>query len=195
MTGLTLALALLLSPMPPPVGAPVAAVGRQQPARVNPDAKELAEFKKRAAAYSAMHRNLESTLPDLPTEATPEQIENHQMGLAQLITRQRSNAKVGDIFTKSTRSLFRRFLAGAFSGPDGPDLKAAIMEENPGKIRFSVNGRYPESVPIVSVPPKVLEALPELPSDLEYRFVGTTLILLDIHAQIIVDLIENAIPR
>ena len=58
-----------------------------------------------------------------------------------------------------------------------------------------MNARYPESVPVASVPPQVLQALPKLPEELEYRFIGDRLILHDIHAHIIVDLIDGVIPR
>ena len=37
------------------------------------------------------------------------------------------------------------------------------------------------------MPPQVLQALPKLPEELEYRFIGDRLILFDIHAHIIVD--------
>jgi hypothetical protein len=45
------------------------------------------------------------------------------------------------------------------------------------------------------VPPQVLRSLPPLPPELEYRFIGTTLILLDAHAHIIVDYMTGAVPR
>jgi hypothetical protein len=77
-------------------------------------------------------------------------------------------------------------------------LKASIMDENPldpGAFKLAVNARYPDSVPLTTVPPDVLQTLPKLTEDLEYRFVGDALILLDTHAHTIADYIENAIPR
>ena len=50
-------------------------------------------------------------------------------------------------------------------------------------------------MPVTTVPPQVLAALPKLPEDLEYRFIGDRLILHDIHAHTIVDLIDDAIPH
>jgi hypothetical protein len=44
------------------------------------------------------------------------------------------------------------------------------------------------------MPPQVLAMLPKLPDDLEYRFIGNRLILLDVHAHTIADYIENALP-
>jgi hypothetical protein len=191
MTGHALALAItLLASAGPASTSPVS-----QGQRVNPDAKTMAEFQERVNAYIALHRKLEATLPGLPKDATPQQISTHQVPLAQMIARARSGAKAGDIFTKDTRALFRRYLAKVFEGQHGAELKALIMDESPGKLRLRVNGPYPESVPLSTVPPQVLQALPKLPEDLEYRFIGDRLVLLDVHANTIVDLIESAIPR
>ena len=52
-----------------------------------------------------------------------------------------------------------------------------------------MNSRYPDTVPLTTVPPQVLQTLPKLTEDLEYRFVGDNLILLDGHAHVIVDFI------
>jgi hypothetical protein len=43
------------------------------------------------------------------------------------------------------------------------------------------------------MPPQVLAALPKLPQELEYRFVGARLILLDTHADIILDFVEGVL--
>jgi recombinational DNA repair protein RecR len=59
----------------------------------------------------------------------------------------------------------------------------------------AVNGRYPDTVPLSTVPPEVLQTMPKLSEDMEYRFIGDDLILLDTHAHVIADYIENALPR
>jgi hypothetical protein len=104
-------------------------------------------------------------------------------------------AKPGEIFTKEIRAYFRRQLEGVFAGPEGRKLKAAIMDENPGPIRLLVNGRYPDGVPLTTMPPQVLAALPKLPPELEYRFIGDRLVLLDEPAHLVVDFIQDALPR
>ncbi len=58
-----------------------------------------------------------------------------------------------------------------------------------------VNGRYPDAVPLSTMPPEVLKNLPPIPKEVEYRFVGDTLILLDPDAHIIVDFVARALPR
>jgi hypothetical protein len=92
--------------------------------------------------------------------------------------------------------VLRKLLHGIFSGTDGRNLRAAIMDENPGPaVRLVVNGRYPDTIPLSTVPSQVLKQLPPLPEELEYRFIEDKLILLDAHAHIIVDYLTGAVPR
>ena len=43
------------------------------------------------------------------------------------------------------------------------------------------------------MPPNVLAALPRLPDDIEYRFMGRDLILLDTRANVIIDRVPDAL--
>lgn len=161
---------------------------------VNDDAQALASLQERIEEYLALHDRIEATLPPLPKEATPEQIDVHQRALARLIRDARRNAKPGDVFTRDSRAVIRGLMVRVFGGPDGAKLKASIMDENPGRLHLTVNSRYPDTVPLSTVPPQVLAGLPKLPEELEFRFIGRTLILLDVHAHLIVDLIDNIVP-
>jgi hypothetical protein len=70
------------------------------------------------------------------------------------------------------------------------------MDDNPGgAVKLAVNARYPDDVPLSTMPPEVLKNLPPLPAELEYRFVGETLILLDPDAHLVVDFVPRALPR
>lgn len=184
--------------------APDAAVGAAPPIqqakddakRVNPDARAIADFQEEVREYIALQHKLADKLPSLPKDATPEQIDAHQRALATLVQQARRGQGVGDIFERDIRPVLRRLLYGVFTGPDGRKARAAIMEENPGGVvKLQVNGRYPDTIPVSSVPPQVLAALPPLPDELEYRFIGTTLILFDTSAHIIVDYMTSAVPR
>lgn len=170
-------------PTPPPA---------RQPA-VNPNAATLKEFLKRVDAYVALHKKLESQLPDLAKQTTPEAIDKHERALAALIQAQRKNAKPGDIFTPAMQRLVRNLLRPVFTGKDGLQIKSEILDnEYKGSVKLTVNGRYPDDVPISTVPPQVLAELPKLPEELEYRFIRTNLILFDPHAHLIVDFVERA---
>ena len=162
------------------------------------DAQALATMIDRLKEYAALRTKIEQSLPKLPKEATPQQIDQNQRALEKLVREARATAKPGDIFTPEARPVIRRLLASVFGGPDGKQLKASIMDENqlaPSAARLTVNARYPDTVPLTSVPPQVLQTLPKLTEDLEYRFIGDSIILLDVHAHVIADFIEDVLPK
>jgi hypothetical protein len=166
---------------------------RQQAQRTNPNAATLADFTKRVDAYVALHRKLEGTLPKLATQTTPTEIDTHQRALSRLIQEARKAARPADLFTPPMQRLVRTILRPIFQGEDGRQVRAEILDsEFKGNVKLAVNGRYPDEVPISTVPPQVLAQLPKLPEELEYRFIQTNLILFDPHAHIIVDYVERA---
>lgn len=189
------------APAPPatsasPASAPATerVVGPLSPA----DAEALATMHMRLAEYLETHRTIEAGLPALSNDSTPEQIDRYQRAFQQRMQTARAAARPGDIFTPEARVVIRRLLATMFSGPDGAQMKASIMDENPVDpvaLKLSVNGRYPDGVPVATMPPQLLQTLPELSEDLEYRFIGDWLILNDTHAHVIADFIDNAIPQ
>ena len=179
-----------------PVGAPPTerVVGPLSPE----DARALATMNDRLKEYVDLHIRVERSLPPLPKEATPVQIDTNQRAFEKLVREARAAAKPGDIFTPEARPVIKRLLATVFGGPDGKQLKASIMDENPVDpvaLKLRVNGRYPDTVPLATIPPQVLQTLPKLTEDLEYRFIGDWLILLDVHAHVIADFIDDALPK
>lgn len=170
------------------------ATAAAQPA-VNPDAQILAALSKRINDYGDLHEKLEATLPRLSKDATAQAVDTHQRALASLLQNALPHADHGDVFGEKARSLIRRFLARALAGPNGVTLKQAIMEDNPGPLRIRVNGRLPDDVPRSTIPKEVLEMLPKLPEALEYRFLGRRLVLVDAHALVIVDYVDDALPK
>jgi hypothetical protein len=185
---------------PPTSGSPKSApatervVGPLSPA----DAQALATMNDRLKEYVDLHTTIERALPALPDEATPEQIDKNQRAFETLVRKARAAAKPGDIFTPEARPVILRLLSTVFGGPEGRQLKASIMDVNPVDpvaLKLTVNSRYPDTVPLTTMPPQVLQTLPQLTEDLEYRFVGHWLILLDTHAHVIADFIDNALPN
>jgi hypothetical protein len=175
------------------VAAPAAGVSQ-----VNADAQTIADFRARVNRYVQLHRDVEARLPVLNDKATPEEIDAHQRMFATQLAAARKDARVGDIFAPDMQVMTRTLLQRLFATSDERrELREAVMDENPGPaaVRLTVNGRYPDTVPISTMPPQVLRSLPELPRDVEYRFVGETLILLDPDAHIVVDFVEHALPR
>jgi hypothetical protein len=146
------------------------------------------------ADYIALRGKLVDTLPQLPVQATPEQIQQRQVALERLIRQARSGARQGDMLTQPLRAFIRRQIARVLAGPDGAGVKASLMDENVRGVRLQINGRYPDGVPLTSVPPQILLSLPRLPRELEFRFVGERLALLDGQAQTVLDFMESVLP-
>lgn len=161
---------------------------------VNADAQALASLQERVKVYMALHNKLEGTLPSLSKDASPQEIDQHQRAMATLVQNARRTARHGDMFTPESRRVIRKLMNRVFGGPDGRQLRDSIMDENPGNLQFTVNSRYPDTVPLSTVPPQVLAGLPKLPDELEFRFLGRRLILMDVHAHIILDFVDNALP-
>jgi len=180
--------ALVLSAIHPPGPG----VQHKGPA-VNPDAATIGAFKRHVDGYVALHKKLEATIPALPKQTTPQQVDAHERALAKLIQETRRDAKQGDLFQPAMQQLIRRLLVPVFTGKAGTQIKSEITDkEYKGGVKLVVNGRYPDEVPVSTMPPQVLAALPKLPEELEYRFVLTNLILFDPHAHIIPDFVEQA---
>jgi hypothetical protein len=151
-------------------------------------------FEKRADDYAALCQKLEGTIPALPDKATPEQMEAHQQAMAAMIQKERANAKAGEFFTPDTLALLKRILAATLTGAGGNANKETLMDENPGPLpKVGVNDKYPDGIPITSMPTELLDQLPKLPEKMEYRFLGKRLALVDC-AAIVVDITPNILP-
>lgn len=157
--------------------------------------KAVEEFTARVKEYAALHQKIEGTLTKLPDKPTPQQIDTKQRELGRLIKEARIKAKPGDVFTPTMQAYVRRQLEKVFSGPEGAARLASVMDENPVGTKIGVNDRYPDSIPLSTMPPEVLQVLPKMPEELEYRFVGDNLVILDPHAHLIVDYVPAALPK
>jgi hypothetical protein len=58
---------------------------------------------------------------------------------------------------------------------------------------LTVNGAFPWLAGN-AMWPFMIETLPALPAELEYRFVGRDLVLLDVRAELVVDILPAALP-
>jgi hypothetical protein len=180
----------------PQKDAPVTAKNQPQlvekPSAIGaPGESIVTEFNRRINEYMALQENLAHTLKKLPKQATPLQIDANQRALLALVAKGRADAKQGDIFVPDMQTYIRALVRSVIAGPDGGKIKSSLMDENPMGVKIAVNTRYPDTIPLSTMPPDMLAALPKLPEDLEYRFVGNRLVLLDSRAHLIVDFVEN----
>ena len=148
------------------------------------------DFNARVLAYDSLRREMEKGLQPVPISDDPAEIRKAIHTRAKRIRAARAGAKEGDIFTPAISDSFKRALV------DEVDLRTCevIQDDNPGEFEHRINRRYPGRLPLSTVPPNVLAALPRLPDDLQYRFVGRHLVLLDGRSGLIVDQIRFSIP-
>ncbi len=159
-------------------------------AAVNPDSAIIVDFQKRVADYVQLRKDIEGHMPPLKPTASVDKIEHHEHELGEAVQRARKTAKQGDIFTPEVAGEIRR-LIGIAMMPDGKKINQSLRHAEPVQLRLAVNQRYPNHVPLQSTPPSLLENLPKLPPEVEYRVTGPDLVLLDSKANLIVDLIPG----
>jgi hypothetical protein len=193
LVGLALAGGLGVTPLASPGDGGQTPAGDQGPV-VPGDAQVLAAFQKRVEAYLEIRNKAEAGLPGLPEAATPQQIHAHQVSLEGNIRAARPGSSRGDIFGREMEQLIRRRMAAVFASDRPAELRASILDENPVGIKFNLDHRYPDEVPMSTMPPQVLKALPPLPEGLEYRFIGPNLILLDVQSHTIADFVPDVLP-
>lgn len=176
------------------VAAPTTAVYRSNIALTAPEKEAIEAFERRVKDYIVRHKKLAATLPKLPKKASPEQLHEHQRALGVLIQTSRAGATRGEFFTPDMMPVVTRTLGTVLAGPDGKAMKASIMYGNPDMPNLTVNDRYPDERTLSGMPPPVLKALPKLEEELEYRFVGHRLVLMDADAHIVVDFTDDVLP-
>ncbi|GAC1700941.1 MAG: hypothetical protein NVS9B4_03300 [Candidatus Acidiferrum sp.] len=176
----------------PPANTPAGAPSAEQQ---KDDAAGFEEFSERVQKFVSLHKAVESKLPKFKTSEVPEMIAAHQAALARKIREAREHAHRGDIFTRKAREAFIHALQNAFQGPTAPHAQATVRQGDPLKaVHLRVNHVYPNGVPYTTVPPTLLQILPKLPDQVAYRIASNDFILLDVPANLIVDLIPEAVP-
>ena len=165
---------------------------REQP--VNADARVIQNFQNRIAEYLKLHKSIEQNLPALKPTDAPEEILRHQQELARRIREARRQASQGDIFSSDIKDEFRRLIAIAMRGKQAARIKESMMRSEPVQFPLNIDASYPAGVPLQTTPPTLLQNLPNLPPELEYRVVGHQLILRDVNANLIIDFMAEAIP-
>jgi len=170
----------------------------QEKADSTPPGEEQAGFKEFASLaqkYAGLHRKIEGSLPKLKTNSSPALIDARQQTLAEHIQQARENAHPGDIFSPAASEAFHRVIARTFRGSQGDNARATIRQGAPvANAHLQVNHAYPSKLPHTTVPPTLLQKFPKLPPELAYRIVGKDLVLLDVKANLIADVMRQALP-
>ena len=176
-----------------PSPSPTAADKTARAPTVNPDAAALADFQVRLKKYLELRQRLADKLKPLTPTASAAKLASEQESLAAALRNVRKNAKQGDLITPAVAAPIRRTVAEYFRGKDG-STKRAVFEEVPEGIRLVVNRTMPDSAALATVPPVLLNNLPRLPDNLQYRFAGRHIVLLDGDTRLMMDYILDVLP-
>ena len=168
-------------------------VAAQQKAPVNALAQEMVDFHKRIDVYMKVRDQATKGLPDVKETGDPAKISAREKALGEAIAKTRVTAKPGDVFGEEMSAYLKKALAEDWKSRTPADRKA-LFEELPRGIKLAVNQAYPTTLPLVSVPAKLLARLPMLPETLEYRLIDRYFLLRDRDANLIVDVLSNVYP-
>jgi len=165
--------------------------GRQTPG----EEMTLGRFHRAIDEYVSLHRDLERALPPLRVTEDARQISQAVEALGSAIRAARPGARTGDIFDREIGTLIRTRIKGIVweHGDLVTDVLADIEEEVPlDAPRPVVNGSFPWTRGSM-MPPDILGVLPAVPEELQYRFVGRDLVLVDLHADLVIDILRGAL--
>jgi hypothetical protein len=127
----------------------------------------VSEFTTSINRYLELHRLLESPMSSLTMGADLEQVMRAREAHRRALVEARVATPRGDLFTPRVATYIRR------------QLQMATYEAQRADA---------------GVKKTALQRLPELPNELEYRFVDRDLVLLDMEIDLVVDVLQNALP-
>lgn len=158
--------------------------------------RALAQFEAAVDRYATLHRRLERALPPEQMFDDPEDMFAAREMLRSALADARPQARAGGIFTPGLAGVIVDRLERTIleRGHDPYEILADINQDRlPGMPEPVVNGEFPWGAG-ATMWPSLLQALPPLPRELEYRFWDRHLVLVDVHANMVVDILENALP-
>ncbi len=164
--------------------------------RTDPTAAPFADFGKRIDAYVTLRDSLAAKMGPLDVTKSQAEIAARATTLATLITGARDSAKQGDIFTPEFATIIATLIKTEYTRRTDSvvEQRDDAQEELPNFVP-AVNMLYPTTYPLATFPATLLPLLPPLPTDkVEYRIVTHYLILRDVEANLIIDVMPNAVP-
>ena len=158
--------------------------------------RAMHRFEQAVSRYVTLHRQLEQSVPPLEVTDDMYALFEATEALATLIREARPQAREADIFDPEVNQILRTRIQAVLEDHQIAidELLAEIMlEVPPGLQPPRTNERFPWDWG-AAIPVCLLDVLPELPEELEYRFAGRDLVLIDIHAELVVDVLRGALP-
>ena len=153
------------------------------------------DFAKRVDNYMKVRKPLTDSIGELDPTKSQAEITARSVGLANAIIAARAQAKPGDIFTPEVATILATLIKQEYSRRSEPvqETRDDQQDELPDFVP-TVNQVYPTTYPLATFPATLLPLLPPLPEQLEYRVVQHYLVLRDVEANVIIDVMPNAVP-
>jgi hypothetical protein len=161
------------------------------------DAAALESWLVAVEDYMVVREQAARTIPVPAVAPDARQVNDARVALAAAIRIRRPGAKIGDLFTFEIRRTFRKLIAHSLVGHGivPGDLLAELRRQiGPGSYRIAVNEPYPWQLR-AAIPPCVLDVLPPLPWELDWRVIDHDLLLIDLGSGLVVDVLPDAFPR
>jgi hypothetical protein len=156
------------------------------------DAVAVKEFQNRIDNYLSARKKQD--IAKKPTDS-PGKLAQEKQQTVEKTQAARPEAQQGDIFTPLVATYFKKQIKGTLRGPNGDKIRASLRHAEPlPNVQLKVNAKYPKNLPLQSTPPTLLMNLPPLPKELQYRIVGSALVLYDMSSGLVVDFIRGAVP-
>ncbi|HVP27962.1 MAG TPA: hypothetical protein VMW35_02225 [Myxococcota bacterium] len=150
------------------------------------------QFVQRTRSYGELRKSAVAGLPKLVETPSPVEISAREKAVAEAIRARRAGAKRGDVFGDAGPAI-QALVRADWSQRPSAERKAAWAELPPVSAP-AVNAPYPPTLPLATFPPELLTLLPQLPKSMEYRFAGPHLILRDVDANLVVDVLPDVLP-
>jgi hypothetical protein len=168
------------------------APGQQKPA-ANQSGAATKAFLDRLQDYVRYHNHVEKMVQPLTRTSDPARISDREKALGDALIKQRPDAKPGDFLITQYQPILAQIIKDDFAQRPVADRKA-LIRELPKGLTINVNTIYPPTIALATFPPNLLQKLPALPRELEYRIVGRDLILRDVTGNVVVDVMREVFP-
>jgi hypothetical protein len=161
----------------------------------NPTDAVFADFAKRIDGYMKLRKSVVDSVGELDPTKSQAEITSRATKLANSIIAARAQARSGDIFTPEFSALIATLIKQEYSRrPDSVQETREDQQDELPDFVPKVNQLYPTNYPLATFPATLLPILPPLPEALEYRIVQHYLVLRDVEANVILDVMPNAVP-
>ena len=154
--------------------------------------RTLGEFDRQVTAFVTLHRQVARSLPPV------HMFLDDEGGLAsdelrELLVAARPLARPGAFFTPAVAELLKRRIDDALLYGVGSSAMP-LYEPLPGEPAPTVNQPFPSVLGSVQWP-ALVRALPAVPRELDYAFWGRDLVLVDVDANLVIDILSEALPE